>query len=59
MPTYIYFCTVCGEQEINQKITENPLSNCPRCDTEQFRKVYTAAPAHFKGNGFYSTDKVK
>ena len=30
--------------------------DCPFC-SEPMRKVYSSVPAHFKGSGFYSTDK--
>ena len=32
MPTYEYECTKCGYRfEINQRITDNPLTTCPKC----------------------------
>lgn len=59
MPIYVYYCALCGEHEVKQKITEKPLSNCPECGSMEFKKVFTAAGVHFKGSGFYSTDKGK
>lgn len=59
MPTYVYFCSLCGDKEIKQKITEKPLQNCPDCGSMEFKKKFVAAGVHFKGNGFYSTDKDK
>jgi putative FmdB family regulatory protein len=59
MPTYVYFCSLCGDKEIKQKITEKPLQNCPDCGSMEFKKKFVPAGVHFKGNGFYSTDKDK
>ena len=56
MPTYVYFCSLCGDKEIKQSITEKPHRNCADCGSPEFRKVFTAAGVQFKGSGFYSTD---
>lgn len=43
------------EKEIS--ITKSHEIECPFCG-ENMRKVYSSVPAvHFKGSGFYSTDK--
>ncbi|MFB3060633.1 MAG: FmdB family zinc ribbon protein, partial [Candidatus Binatia bacterium] len=31
MPIYEYQCQKCGEFEVTQKITEQPLNVCPTC----------------------------
>lgn len=59
MPTYVYYCSICGDKEVVQKITEKPLHNCPDCGSMEFKKKFVAAGVHFKGSGFYSTDKDK
>lgn len=59
MPTYVYYCSLCGDKEVVQKITEKPLHNCPDCGSMEFKKKFVAAGVHFKGSGFYSTDKDK
>ena len=56
MPTYLYYCQLCGDKEIKQSITEKPHRNCPDCGSPEFRKVYTTAGIQFKGSGFYTTD---
>lgn len=58
MPHYDYSCTCCGHQEeIFQKMTEDPLSHCPTCHQVTFkRKPSGGSGLHFKGSGFYITD---
>lgn len=56
MPTYEYKCLSCEHIfEAFQKITDAPLSNCPRC-LGKLQKVYYPAGIIFKGPGFYITD---
>ncbi|MCS7082687.1 MAG: zinc ribbon domain-containing protein [Bacteroidetes bacterium] len=58
MPTYAYRCQACGhEAEVFQLITEDPLSTCPTCGQEAFRRLISAGSGLiFKGSGFYITD---
>ncbi len=55
MPTYLYECEKCGRFEEFQKITDNPLEKCPKCEGE-VRKIIGSPGIIFKGSGFYSTD---
>lgn len=56
MPTYQYRCTSCdSEQEVVQRFTDDPLTDCPECDGN-LRKVFNAVGVVFKGSGFYATD---
>lgn len=56
MPTYEYLCQSCSHRfEAWQKMTEDPLSNCPECG-EHVRRVLYPAGVVFKGSGFYKTD---
>lgn len=59
MPTYLYYCELCGDKEIKQSITEKPHKNCPDCGSPEFKKKFATASVQFKGSGFYSTDKGK
>ncbi|OYO07772.1 FmdB family transcriptional regulator [Enemella evansiae] len=60
MPTYQYRCKDCGSDlEVQQKFTDDALTECPNCDGGQLRKVYNAVGVHFKGSGFYRTDSRK
>jgi putative FmdB family regulatory protein len=56
MPTYGYRCGSCGHQfEIVQKITEDALKACPKCQGKLSKMVYPAGVL-FKGSGYYTTD---
>lgn len=56
MPTYVYRCRKCGhELEIVQKMTDDPLTECPKCKGE-FRRVLFPVGIAFKGPGFYVND---
>ena len=58
MPTYHYRCSSCGnELEVFQKMTDNALTTCPKCEKETFERVISASGGFLlKGSGFYSTD---
>lgn len=59
MPTYEYVCKTCGHRfEAWQKITDDPLTECPNCHNA-IRRVLFPAGVVFKGSGFYSTDVRK
>ncbi|MCP4633541.1 MAG: zinc ribbon domain-containing protein [candidate division Zixibacteria bacterium] len=59
MPTYEYKCDACGNKfEEFQKMTDDPLTDCPICNTKgKARRLISAgAGLLFKGSGFYITD---
>lgn len=51
MPIYIYECKNCGRFEKNQKITEDALKICPKCQGK-IRRVITSPGLVFKGDGW-------
>jgi putative FmdB family regulatory protein len=56
MPTYGYRCGNCGHQfEIVQRISEEPLTACPKCQGKLSKVLYPVGIS-FKGSGFYTTD---
>ncbi len=56
MPTYGYRCGNCGHQfEIVQRITDEPLTACPKCQGKLSKVLYPVGIS-FKGSGFYTTD---
>lgn len=57
MPIYEYQCTACGHKmEAIQKISEDPLKDCPACNKSQLQKLVSAAGFQLKGGGWYVTD---
>jgi putative FmdB family regulatory protein len=57
MPTYEYRCPECGaEFEKFQKMSDEPVADCPGCGAKSQRKLSGGAGLLFKGSGFYSTD---
>jgi putative FmdB family regulatory protein len=57
MPIYEYRCSLCGaEQEVLQKVSEPPLTQCPSCGKPGLQKRLTAAGFQLKGSGWYATD---
>lgn len=57
MPIYEYQCGACGERlEVMQKISEDPLRECPHCREEALRKLVSAVAFRLKGSGWYETD---
>ena len=57
MPTYEYECDSCGIMfERFQKISDDPLRECPECGGTVRRLISTGGGLVFKGPGFYATD---
>lgn len=57
MPVYVYHCDECDFQfEQQQKFSDKPLKQCPRCGKNSLHKVYMPVGVIYKGSGFYSTD---
>lgn len=57
MPLYEYVCKACGnEHEALQKLSAEPLKNCPKCQQPDLEKKISAAGFRLKGNGWYETD---
>lgn len=57
MPTYVYKCAECGHMfEVRQRMSDDPLTDCPNCKRSAVRRVINNVGIVFKGNGFYVTD---
>lgn len=57
MPIYEYRCSACGfQQELLQKMSDAPLTDCPECGKPSMSKMVTAAGFQLKGSGWYVTD---
>lgn len=58
MPTYEYECRACSHTfEAEQRIVEDPMTDCPSCGQENsLKRLVQPAAIHFRGSGFYVTD---
>lgn len=57
MPIYEYLCQACGfGKDVLQKLSDAPLTDCPECGKDQYRKQISAAGFRLKGKGWYETD---
>jgi len=55
VPTYGYRCDNQHQIEVWQRISDPPLTVCPRCRAP-LRRVFYPVGIVFKGQGFYKTD---
>ena len=57
MPIYEYRCGKCGfQKEFLLRMSDAPLTGCPKCGKRSFKKLVTAAGFQLKGTGWYATD---
>ena len=57
MPIYEYRCQECGhEMEKLQRMSDDPLTDCPACGKSQLKRLVSAAGFRLKGGGWYETD---
>lgn len=57
MPIYEYECKACGHrQEAIQKMSDDPLVDCPACGKPDLKKLISATSFRLKGGGWYETD---
>jgi len=57
MPIYEYRCGKCGfQKEFLRRMSDAPLTDCPKCGKRSFKKLVTAAGFQLKGTGWYATD---
>ena len=57
MPIYEYRCEDCGhELEAIQKMSDEPLTECPECGKPALKKMVSAAGFRLSGGGWYETD---
>lgn len=55
MPTYEYGCKACGKTwEREQRITEDPIKDCPHCNAPEARRLISGATFMLKGGGWYA-----
>ena len=57
MPTYEYRCPECRTDfEKFQRMSDEPVAECPSCGAGAERRLSGGAGLVFKGSGFYITD---
>ena len=57
MPIYAYKCDACGHaKDVLQRMSDDPISECPACGAPKFSKQLTAPGFQLKGTGWYATD---
>lgn len=57
MPIYEYQCGACGHAfDALQKISDEPLTDCPECNKAALQKQVSATSFQLKGTGWYATD---
>ena len=55
MPTYEYVCKSCGNTwEANQRISESPLKECPKCHEQTAQRLISGGNFILKGGGWYA-----
>ncbi len=55
MPTYEYACKSCGNTwEASQRISESPLTECPKCHEQTAQRLISGGNFILKGGGWYS-----
>jgi len=60
MPIYEYRCNACGhELEKLQRMSDQPLTDCPDCGAAEMQRLVSAAGFRLKGGGWYETDFKK
>lgn len=57
MPIYEYKCSNCDHRfEKLQKMSDDPLKDCPECNKSALVKLVSASKFKLKGTGWYETD---
>lgn len=57
MPIYEYKCNTCDHRmEKLQRMSDDPLKDCPECGKPELVKLVSAAGFRLTGTGWYETD---
>ena len=60
MPIYEYACRNCDHTlDALQKISDDPLTDCPECGEPALKRLLSAPRFRLKGGGWYETDFKK
>lgn len=58
MPIYEYRCENDHRFESFQRMSDDPVSECPECGAK-CERILSAPAIHYKGSGFYTTDYAR
>jgi putative FmdB family regulatory protein len=58
VPFYEYRCEKGHTFEVQQRMTDDPVTECEKCG-RPVQRVFHPVAVHFKGSGFYNTDYGK
>lgn len=58
MPIYEYRCEKCGDFELTQRITDDPIGKCPTCK-RKVKRLISSTSFQLKGSGWYITDYAR
>ena len=54
VPIYEYGCASCGHHfEEIQKVSDEPIAICPKCEDGKVKRLISAPSFHLKGGGWY------
>ena len=57
MPIYEYLCGACNHEfDALQKVSDEPLTDCPECSKPALKKKLSAPGFRLSGSGWYETD---
>lgn len=55
MPIYEYQCRKCGHEfEREQRIVDDPIKKCPKCKSNQAKRLISLTSFVLKGGGWYN-----
>jgi putative FmdB family regulatory protein len=58
MPIYEYQCGACQHRlEVIQKFSDDPLKECPACQSQSLNKLVSSTSFQLKGAGWYATEQ--
>ena len=60
MAIYEYMCNTCGHEfEVEQKISDDPITVCPECEAEDVERLISLSSFLLKGGGWFKEGYTK
>jgi len=57
MATYEFKCETCGEIELELKMSQIPLKQCPKCGNEKIERVFGSVGVVWNCSGNFGKNK--